>query len=477
MTAGRTAEPVRAALKVGISGVRGVVGEALTPQVAAAFAQAFGTFVGHGPVLVGRDTRPSGPMLEAAVTAGLQSVGCTPVRLGRVPTPSLLRHVPAAGARGGIVISASHNAAPWNALKFADRRGLFLTPALAEELFDLYHQQDFPLAAEPEIREPREDETAVRGHLEAVAAYVDTAAIRARRFRVALDPGNGVGALHAPDFLRERLGCAVTVVHGEPHGRFEREPEPLPEHLGALGEAVRRDGCAIGFAQDPDGDRLAIVDETGAPIGEDFTLAFAVRQVLAAHRRGPVVVNETASRVIEGIAAEAGCAVVRTRTGEIHVVAEMLARDAAVGGENIGGVILPAVHPCRDSFGAMAIVLEMLATGPRTVRAWRDAFPRTAVAKRKVPVRGPEAPAVLRELRRRYADRPLRLLDGVGIGFGDDWVCVRRSNTEPILRITAEADTAAAAARLAGELAEAAETARRKIETQHPGPPPRGEKG
>lgn len=444
--------PVRTALKVGVSGVRGIVGEGFTPQVAAAFAQAFGVFVGRGPVLVGRDTRPSGLMIERAVTAGLRSVGAQPVCTGPVPTPSLLRRIPSLHARGGIVITASHNAAPWNALKFADRNGLFLSSAWAEELFDLYHQKDFHLVSEAEIPEPRLDETTVREHLDAVLAAVDADTIRARGFRVAIDPVNGVGGLCSVPFLRDGLGCTVFPVHAEPHGLFEREPEPLPEHLGALGQTVREQECDLGFAQDPDGDRLAVVDAEGNPVGEDCTLAFAVQQVLAAHRRGPVVINMTASRCIEQIAESFGCEVVRTQTGEIHVVNEMLRRNAAVGGENIGGVIFPKVHSCRDSFAAMALILERLATDRRSVRAWRDALPPFYIEKRKLTIDGPAAPALLRRLRRRYADRPLDLRDGVWIGFPAGWVCVRRSNTEPVLRITAEGETPELAARWADEV-------------------------
>ena len=443
---------VRAALKVGVSGVRGIVGEAFTPQVAAAFAQAFGVFVGRGSVLVGRDTRPSGPMIERAVIAGLQSVGCQPICAGVVPTPSLLRRVHVLHARGGIAITASHNAAPWNALKFVDRRGVFLSAALAEELFDLYHQKNFRLVPEAEIVSPLLDDSTVQDHFDGVAAAVNVEAIRARRFRVAVDPVNGVGALVTETFLRDHLGCEVVMVHGDPHGRFERSPEPLPEELGALSEAVRLHRCDLGFAQDPDADRLAIVDERGEPIGEDYTLAFAVRQVLSAHARGPVVVNLTTSRCIEHIARRYDCEVIRTRTGEIHVVEEMLRRGAVVGGENIGGVILPNVHPCRDSYGAMALVLEMLASGPRGVRDWRNALPRCFVQKRKIPIRGPEAAGLMRALRRAYADRPLNLLDGVWIDFDDGWVSVRRSNTEPVLRITAEGDTTESAARWADEV-------------------------
>ncbi len=432
---------VKEPLKVGVAGVRGVVGASMTPRVAASFAQAFGVFLGRGAVVVGRDTRPSGVMFERAVVAGLQSVGARPLMVGVAPTPSLLMAVPTAGARGGIAITASHNGAEWNAMKFIDRDGLFLSPARADELLDLYHQRDFPLVAEPDLQPERPMEGVVEKHLTRVLNYVDAAAIRRRRFRVAVDACNGAGAPWIEVFLRDGLGCETVVIHGEPTGIFEREPEPLPAHLTALGRAVVEHRCNIGFAQDPDADRLAIVDECGRPIGEDYTLVFAVAQVLSAHSLGPVVVNLTASRAVDEIARAAGCPCIRTRVGEIHVSAAMVHHGAVVGGEHNGGVIVPAIHPCRDSFTGMALVLERMAATEKRVSEMRAEIPGYHVAKIKIPMALSETVAALRRLRKRYVDRHPILLDGIFLDLGESWVHIRRSMTEPVLRITAEALT------------------------------------
>jgi phosphomannomutase len=439
-------------LKVGVSGVRGVVGDSFTPQLAASFAQAFGTFVGAGPVLVGRDTRPSGHMIERAVVAGLQSVGCRPVLAGIVPTPTVLFMTPRAGARGAIAITASHNPAEWNALKFADARGLFLDETHADALFDIYHQQIFPLVPESDLRAADALPDPTADHFREVLAYIDAAAVRTRRLKVAVDCCNGVGALHSPAFLGEHLGCAVVPVHGQPHGLFERGPEPVPENLGALGEAVRTHGCDLGFAQDPDGDRLAIVDESGEAIGEDLTLAFVVQQVLERHEKGPVAVNLTSSKAIDDIAVRHGCRVIRTKTGETHVAAAMIKEGAVVGGENTGGVMVRRIHPCRDSFSGMALVLEMLATSGKHVSELRAGIPRYFTARNKLPIRAEQAPGAIRAIRHRYASHPQNLLDGVRIDFGDSWVHVRRSNTESVLRIASEAPDNDEAVRLVEEI-------------------------
>jgi phosphomannomutase len=441
---------VKEFLKVGISGVRGVVGETFTPQLAASFARAFGVAVGRGGVLIGRDTRPSGPLVERAVVAGLQSAGCQPLLAGVVATPTLAMLVRDLGARGAIAITASHNPAPWNALKFIGRDGLFLGRARAEELFDIYHQGQFDLVPEAALpaAEPVADPMA--GHVRRVLEYVDAAAIRQRRFRVALDPVNGVGALHTRAFLDE-LGCETVACHDAPSGLFEREAEPLPENLGALGALVRKHGCDVGFAQDPDGDRLALVDEQGRPIGEDLTLAFGVQAVLDRHARGPVAIHLATSRAVQDVAERRGSAVTRTRIGEINVTEAMLALGAPVGGEGNGGVIVPAVHPGRDSYIAMALVLELLVKERCTVSQARDAVPRYALLKKKLPMRPKHVPDALRRLRRHYAGRRVNLLDGVFVDYPDAWVHVRPSNTEPILRLVAEAPTAEAATRLLDE--------------------------
>jgi len=444
---------MKESLKVGVSGVRGVVGESFTPQLAATFAQAFGAFVGRGPVVIGRDTRPSGTMLELAVIAGLQSVGCTPVLLGVVPTPTLLLATKELGARGGIAITASHNAAEWNALKFVDRAGLFLDETRAGELYDLYHQGDFPLVPEAELPGLTAGPDAFARHALRIAGYVDSAAIRARRFKVAVDCVNGVGAIYTPAWLRESLGCEVVALHDQPTGFFERGPEPVPENLKRLGAAVREHGCAVGFAHDPDGDRLALVDEAGQPLGEDFTLALAAWQVLERHARGPVVTTVSTSLCVDAVARKFGVDIIRTKIGEINVVEKMLQLGAPVGGEGSGGVIVPAVHPCRCAYIAMALLLELLTAQGRPLSALRAEIPKYHVAKLKRNISSDAAPELLRRLRRRCEERGARisLLDGVHADFGDRWINVRRSNTEPVLRLTAEAPTPAAAEELLSE--------------------------
>jgi phosphomannomutase len=441
----RSSISIKEALKVGVSGVRGVVGVSFTPQLAATFAQAFGTFVGPGPVLVGRDTRPTGAMIEQAVIAGLQSVGCAPILAGIAPTPSLLMMTPVIGARGGIAITASHNPADWNALKFIGPDGLFISESRAQELFDIYHQQDFPLVAENEIRRTRIEPYPTEDHFKRILRYVDARRIRRRKLKVAIDCCNGVGALYSPFLVGSVLGCEVYPVFDTPSGLFEREPEPLPQHLGALSRMVVENGCDIGFAQDPDGDRLAIVNEKGEPIGEDMTLALAVWQVLEAHGTGPVCVNVPTSKAVDVIAAKFGCPVIRTRIGEINVAEAMLKHGAVVGGENIGGVMISQIHPCRDSFSGMAVILEMLASGERTVSERIDSLPHFVIARGKIPIRSEQAPPVLRQIRHAHDPARINQLDGLFIDLDNAWVHIRRSNTESVMRVTAEAEGAEAA--------------------------------
>jgi phosphomannomutase len=443
---------MKEALKVGVSGVRGVVGDSFTPQLAVMFAKAFGAFIGHGSVLVGRDTRPSGIMIEHAVVAGLQSVGCKPVLAGVVPTPTMLFMTRESTARGGIMISASHNPAPWNALKFIDRDGLFLDAIRADEFIDLYHQQDFPYVPEADIPSVATMEKPAQQHLARVLAYVHADVIKERKLRVAVDCCNGVGAVYTPPFLRHALGCEVFAVHEKPSGLFERDPEPLPENLGKLIEAVREHRCDIGFAQDPDGDRLSIVSERGLPLGDEMTIVLAAQQVLAHHGKGPVVVNLSTGKSVDAIAGRFGCEVVRTRIGETHVADALRKAGAVIGGEHTGGVMIPAIHPCRDSYAAMAVILELLALSGKTVSQLRDEVPTFVGMRDKIPIRSEQAPAILRSLRQAYADARINSLDGVFIDFGDRWAHVRRSNTEPVMRINVEAPTGADAGALLDEM-------------------------
>lgn len=442
------------ALKVGISGVRGIVGDSFSPRVASAFAQAFGTFVGQGNVLVGRDTRPSGSMVEAAVIAGLQSVGCRPLLLGCVPTPTVLIQTRELKARGGIAITASHNPGQWNALKFIGPDGLFLDPIQADELFDIYHQQDFPLVAENDIPATGKVQFPMEAHFRKILEYVDFEVIQERKFKVAVDCCNGVGALYSKPFLEDILGCEVVAIHDKPTGIFERDPEPLPGNLEKLCRVVKEEECAVGFAQDPDGDRLCLVDDTGTALIEDHTVAFAVGQVLLHHEQGDVAINLATSKSVEDIARSCGSKVMRTRIGEIHVTSVMKDQGCVVGGEQNGGVIVPSIHPCRDSFTAMALILELMAHSGRSLSDLRKDIPGYYVSKDKVSVAADKAPGILRAIRDDYRDHNPDTMDGVHVDLGDRWFLVRRSNTEPVMRITVEAPGKEQAVELKDQLAE-----------------------
>jgi phosphomannomutase len=429
----------RLSLKIGISGVRGIVGEALTPQLVTSFAAAFGTYCGKGPIMIGTDSRPSREMVKQAAIAGLLSVGCTPVDLGIVPIPALQLRVRKAEAFGGLCISASHNPIEWNALKFIGSDGIVLRPNQAAELTDLYHQGIYPRVSAHEIADTRADDTALRRHREAVLQIVDAEAIRAGRFKIAVDCCNGAASRATPEFLRA-LGCEVIALNTNPDEPFPHDPEPLPENLGTLCERVRKEQADIGFAQDADADRLAVVDERGVPLGEDCTVALAVRHVLR-RKPGPVVVNVATSRMVDDVAAERGCPVYRSRVGEINVLSKMLECRAEIGGEGNGGVIMPAVNPCRDSFVGMALLLEALAEEGGTIGEMRARIPSYAIVREKLECPARAIAPALRSLQNLYRQETMDLTDGVKVVWPDRWLHARPSNTEPVIRLTAEAPT------------------------------------
>jgi phosphomannomutase len=424
-------------LKIGPSGVRGVVGETLTPQLVVSYAAAFGNYSGGGPVLIGTDTRSSAEMVKQAAIAGLLSVGSEPVDVGIVPVPALMLHVREAKARGGLSISASHHPVEWNALKFIGPDGVVLRANQAAELTDLYHQGVFSRVSADAIAVARTDPSTLARHRAAVLAAVDVEAIRRRHFRVAVDCCNGAASSATPAFL-EALGCEVIALHVAAGAPFPRDPEPAPQNIGVLCEAVRAHAADIGFAQDADADRLAIVDEQGRALGEDCTLALAVDHWLR-RRPGTVVVNVATSRMIDDLAARYGARVVRTRVGESHVVEKMIDVGAEIGGEGNGGVILRPVNACRDSFVGMALVLEALAGEEAPVSVRRSRLPAYAMVQESLLCPAREIAPALRLLRRIHAEQVVDVTDGVKVSWSDRWLLVRPSNTEPILRITAEA--------------------------------------
>jgi phosphomannomutase len=427
-------------LKIGVSGVRGVIGEFLTPAVAAAFAQAFGTYVGAGRVVVGRDTRASGPMLTHAVTCGLLAAGCEVVHVGVLPTPTIQIYVSSSRARGGLALTASHNPPEYNALKLFNAEGLFFNNYERGELVDLYHQRAFREATNAEIRGNAADPaTAVRLHVGRVLAHVDVGLIRAKRFRVALDAVNGAGSVMTPSFLQKDLGCELHAIAIDPTKPFPRIAEPRPDTLGELAALVRRTGAQIGFAQDPDGDRLAVCDETGHVLDNDDVLALAVDETLR-RMPGDVVVNLTTSSVIDDVARAHGRQVHRTAVGEANVVEGMRSFNAAIGGEGSnGGIIFPAVHLCRDSYTGMALLLHRLAETGLPLSALVSALPRYVRRLTAVRFEHGRLGLMIQGLELEFPDARADRTDGLKLHVAGGWVHVRASNTEPLLRVAVEA--------------------------------------
>ncbi len=445
-------------LMISVSGMRGHVGTDLTPELVARHAAALGAWVRAsrtGPagsdrpvVVIGRDSRTSGPMFARAAASGFMSVGVDVVDLGMVPTPTVQMAVEHHHAGAGLILTASHNPIEWNALKFVGPDGIFLDAAAGERVRALAEEGP-PRAGWDGIGEMREDSEAVARHLDAVLRLpvVDVPAIQRRRFHVALDCVRGAGAVAIVPLL-ERLGCRVSAINLEPDGRFPRPPEPIPENLGDLGQLVRDSGADLGLAVDPDVDRLAVVDETGRAIGEDYTLAFAVRAVLdgrTTREKSPtVVVNLSTSLVVEDAARAVGATVVRAPVGEANVARAIRDQNAAIGGEGNGGVMYPALHIGRDAPLGVALILHLLATSGVTVAGLVAASPRYTIVKAKGP-RGPELTSTYDRLRRRFADATADDRDGLRLAWADRWLHIRPSGTEPIVRLIAEAPTSSEA--------------------------------
>jgi phosphomannomutase len=436
-------------LLISVSGVRGLYGRGLTVEVAERYARAFaGHASGEGPIVIGRDSRPSGPPLLEAVAEGVARAGGSCVDLGVVPTPTVGFMVPRLGGSGGIVITASHNPEPWNALKLLDREGEFLGPEDGVEVRRSFERTPPPEGPAPASR-VRRDRTAVRRHVEAIAGlrHIDPGAVRDRRLRFVLDGVNG-GACEAGLFLLETLGVEKIPVHCHPSLPFPHDPEPRPENLGDLSRAVRETGSDGGLALDPDGDRLALVDGGGRALSEELTLALAAGFWLE-REPGPVVVNASTSLVTEWVASRFGVALHRTPVGEAHVVREMKRVGAAIGGEGNGGVILPALRLGRDGLVASALILQALAAGGGTLEGLASSLPPTFIVKRKGTRAQEPDPTDLERWLGEVCPGEIDRTDGVRISARDRWVHVRRSNTEGVLRVIAEAPTREEARRLA----------------------------
>lgn len=433
-----------------VSGLRGIVGDGLDPAAVVEFAAAYARGCEPGPVVVGHDGRASAPTFLAAVLAGVTAAGHDVLLAGPVATPTLGRLVVDRGAAGGVQISASHNPPAYNGLKFFQPAGMVLSPHDGKALLGRLERKEFGWAAWEHLGKVHPIDDPDVQHLARVLMTVDAEAIRRREFTVALDACHGAGGRMGEALLRA-LGCTPIVLGAVPDGRYDHPPEPTAANLKTFAAIVPAAGAAVGFAQDPDADRLAIVDESGRYIGEELTLALAASHRLA-QQRGPVVLNLSTSRTTEDVAVHLGCPVVRTPVGEIHVVERMRAVSAVLGGEGNGGVIDPRVGFVRDSFAGMALVLDLLAATDSPLSELVAALPRYAMVKDSYP-RGEGDPASLfAQLAEGHPEAEADRHDGLRLDWADSWAHVRASNTEPIVRVIAEARDPAEARRLADSL-------------------------
>lgn len=390
-------------------------------------------------------------MLKNAVTAGILSAGCEVIDLGVVPTPTALFYVRKNKVDGGIIVTASHNSGEWNGLKFIDRDGTFLSEARLEKFFDVYYKKEFRSVPWQALNKVSIDSTAADIHINEVLKHLDVKAIKKRHFKVGIDYINGTGSVITPKFL-SALGCKVFAINDEPTGMFKHEPEPLPKNLTGLCRLIKQKRLDIGFAQDPDADRLAVISEKGLTIGEELTLALAVRFILTYRGKGVIVTNLSASKVLEDITASFKVKLLRTKVGESNVVCEMKKRGAIIGGEGNGGVIFPKINYGRDSIVGMGLLLEYLAKSGKKVSQLVSELPRYEMIKGKFECPFSKTSDALENIKIFYKAEKIDTLDGVKVIWPGKWVHIRSSNTEPIIRVIAEASTKKEASDLYAEV-------------------------
>jgi phosphomannomutase len=435
-------------LKIGITGVRGIVGETFTPELAVDFAESFGTYLDRGRILVCRDTRPSGPMIRSAVLAGLLAAGCEVVDLGICPTPSMQLAIKSMKADGGIAITAGHNPWQWNALKFVRSDGLYLNATQGEELLDIFHQGEFAKAGWDTIKHVVHTADAIEEHVKVLTERFDVGTIRSKKLTVAVDCCNGACSFLSPKWLTS-LGCEVLAVNDNPTAPFPHSPEPKPETMAQLCAVVKAGRAAIGFAHDADGERLGIVSDLGEPLSEEMTLAIAA-DIRLRRKTGAVVTNVSTSSAIDIVAARHGGSVVRVPVGQAYISEGLIEHNGVLGGEGSGGITVPEVHLTHDSAAAIGLILEYLAESGERISDLVSQLPRLTTLKHNVTVAPHRLYSVLQEFRAvmEAEDIEIDSTDGIKVTLADGWVHVRASNTESMIRIIVEAKENAAAREL-----------------------------
>jgi phosphomannomutase len=428
--------------------MRGIIGQSLTPVVATNYGMAFGTFLRQTKpadtplkVCIGRDSRPSGMMMTAAVSAGLMATGCEVIDLGIVTTPGLAIMVRHLGCDGGVVITASHNPVQWNGIKLLRDDGIAFPADDVKQIQQFYFDKKFALQDSLQVSTSRFDSKTHAVHVDSVLQICDKNLITSKRFKVVLDSINGAGCIVTANLLSE-LGCELIHLNNRPTGIFAHTPEPTADNLAELGPIICKHNADIGFAQDPDADRLAIIDEKGNYIGEEYTLALAAKYIFS-KKKGAAAANLSTSRMIDDVAAAAGCNVIRTPVGEAHVANAMIANQCVIGGEGNGGIIDLRVVPVRNSLVGIALVLQLMAETGKTISQLVAEIPRYHMIKTKFECPQDKTGPAIETVRKHYEglsqpDLQIDTSDGIRIDLPQGWVQLRASNTEPIMRVMAE---------------------------------------
>lgn len=428
-------------LMVSISGIRGLVGSGLEPEVIVKYTAAYADFIGTGTVVVGRDSRISGEMVRSIVCGVLTAKGLNVLDIGVCPTPTVQYTVKTLNAQGGIAISASHNPNEWNALKLLNGTGQFMTPEENVILINILNSGKNEYKTWDKLGKYSLYTEGLHRHMQDVLALpvVDVPAIRKRKFKVLLDCVNGAGYTVIPQLLKE-LGCEVIERNCETTGIFPRLPEPIPENLTDTMQAVKENKVDLCVVVDPDVDRLVLITEKGEPFVEENTIAHITKLILS-KTPGAAVINLSTTRAVDDIAKAAGCSVYRSAVGEANVVKKMKETDAVIGGEGSGGVIYPALHYGRDALVGVALTLQHLLEFGGTLSELKASLPQYHIAKKKIETGSKDPGVLLAQLEKKYSGSNMNNEDGIRIDFPDHWVHFRKSNTEPIIRVITEAQT------------------------------------
>ncbi len=453
------------ALIKSISGIRGTIGgktgENLTPLDVVKFAAAFGVWVkkdkAQAKVVIGRDARVSGEMVSALVSATLQGLGVDVVDLGLSTTPTVEIAVPLENASGGIILTASHNPGQWNALKLLNEKGEFISGTDGEEVLALAESEDFEFAQVTKLGRYERNDSYIKKHIDMILKLplVDVAAIKSKGFKVVVDAVNSSGGIAVPMLLKS-LGVMVKELHCDPTGHFAHNPEPLPENLTDICREIQKGKYDLGIVVDPDVDRLALICEDGSPFGEEYTLVTVADYVLSSlpeGKTGNTVSNLSSTRALRDITEKAGGEYFAAAVGEVNVVTMMKEHNAVIGGEGNGGVIYPELHYGRDALVGISLFLTQLAKSGMTALRLRSKYPSYHISKNKIELtRDINVDKVLEAVKKKYKKQPINTVDGVRIEFDAEWVHLRKSNTEPIIRIYSESDMEVKAENLAKKI-------------------------